>query len=97
MMFNSGRGAIHMEESGQKLYEEGGSYHGFQIWLNTPAAHKFDAPSTTVDNEEDMAVVKKNNATIKVVLGELWGKKSKIGLCIYQLRCQGPGWHEFLS
>lgn len=78
MMFNSGRGAIHMEESGQKLYEEGGSYHGFQIWLNTPKKYKWDAPSATVDNEDDMAVIQKEKATIKVVLGELFGKKSSI-------------------
>ena len=29
MMFSSGKGAIHMEETGQKLYDEGGEYHGF--------------------------------------------------------------------
>src|SRR3954464_3949085 len=36
MMFTSGKGAIHMEETGLKLAEEGGVYHGFQIWLNLP-------------------------------------------------------------
>ena len=36
MMFNSGRGAIHMEETGKNLYDKGGIYHGFQIWLNSP-------------------------------------------------------------
>ncbi len=78
MMFNSGRGAIHMEESGVKLYNEGGQYHGFQIWLNTPAKHKFDAPTTTVDDESKMAIIKKKKSTIKVILGELFGKKSEI-------------------
>ncbi len=78
MMFKSGRGAIHMEESGQKLYEEGGAYHGFQIWLNTPAKYKFDAPATSVDNEENMALLEGDKFTVKIVLGELEGLKSDI-------------------
>ena len=78
MMFKSGSGAIHMEESGQKLYDEGGDYHGFQIWLNTPAAYKFEKPATTIDNESKMALIKKDNVSIKVVLGELWEHKSEI-------------------
>ncbi len=48
MMFSSGRGAIHMEETGQKLYDDGGLYHGFQIWLNMPSKFKFTDPSTAV-------------------------------------------------
>src|SRR5687767_2668310 len=39
MMFTSGKGAIHMEETGKKLYDDGGIYHGFQIWLNLPAKY----------------------------------------------------------
>lgn len=78
MMFNSGRGAIHMEESGQGLYDNGGLYHGFQIWLNTPAKHKFDTPSTIFKNESNMGFVKHEKYSVKVVLGELMGKKSSI-------------------
>lgn len=78
MMFKSGSGAIHMEESGQKLYEEGGDYHGFQIWLNTPAAYKFEKPSTTMDDESKMALIQKDKVSIKVILGELFDKKSQI-------------------
>ncbi len=79
MMFNSGRGAIHMEESGQTLVKEGGSYHGFQIWLNTPSKHKFDDPSTLLYNECDhMAIIETNDYSIKVVMGELFGVKSKV-------------------
>ncbi|MCB0704206.1 MAG: pirin family protein [Saprospiraceae bacterium] len=80
MMFNSGRGAIHMEESGQKLYDEGGKYHGFQIWLNTPSKYKFDAPSTSVHRLEHMDTIETKDYSIKVVLGELFDAKSKIEL-----------------
>ncbi len=78
MLFSSGRGAIHMEESGQKLYDSGGLYHGFQIWLNTPAKYKFVEPSTGVYRLDDMARVKNEAYDIQVVLGEVFGAKSKI-------------------
>ncbi|MCI4671622.1 MAG: pirin family protein [Bacteroidia bacterium] len=80
MMFNSGKGAIHMEEGGKKMIEEGGRVHGFQIWLNIPAAHKFIDPSTDVFRDPSMASVDKKDYSLKVILGEAFGKKSKIDL-----------------
>jgi len=80
MLFSSGRGAIHMEETGQKMYDEGGQYHGFQIWLNMPAANKFDAPTTTVFGEEKMGIIETDEYWIKVVLGELGDAKSSYEL-----------------
>ena len=78
MVFSSGSGAIHMEESGHRLYEEGGAYHGFQIWLNTPSAYKFDAPYTSVFREKDMDIVETDGYHVKTVLGEFDGAKSSI-------------------
>lgn len=80
MLFSSGKGAIHLEESGQKLYDDGGMYHGFQIWLNTPAKHKFDDPTTTVFREEHMDTIVTDKYSVKVVLGELFNAKSTIQL-----------------
>ncbi len=80
MLFSSGKGAIHLEESGQQLYDDGGMYHGFQIWLNTPAKHKFDAPTTTVFREEHMDTIVTDKYSVKVVLGELFNAKSAIKL-----------------
>jgi redox-sensitive bicupin YhaK (pirin superfamily) len=78
MMFSSGKGAIHMEETGQQLYDEGGKYHGFQIWLNMPASHKFSDPTTSVFNDEAIGRLEKKDYNVKVVLGELFGVKSAI-------------------
>lgn len=78
MMFSSGKGAIHMEESGNKLKEKGGNLHGFQIWLNMPAQHKYDDPTTVVFNDKHMPTVIKENFTAKIVLGELMGFKSEV-------------------
>ncbi len=80
MMFNSGKGAIHMEESGQKLYEEGGFYHGFQIWLNTPSKYKFLDPTTSVHRVTNMDKIETEDYSIQIVLGKLFDAKSTIKL-----------------
>lgn len=80
MIFSSGKGAIHMEESGQKLYEEGGAYHGFQIWLNTPSKYKFQDPTTAVYRETEMDILETDKYWLKVVLGQLGDAKSGIQL-----------------
>lgn len=80
MMFSSGRGAIHMEETGQQLFDEGGQYHGFQIWLNMPSKFKFSDPATYVFKGKKMPEINEDNYSAKVVLGELFGKKSTVDL-----------------
>jgi len=78
MMFNSGRGAIHMEETGQKLYDNGGIYHGFQIWLNSPAKYKFIDPTANVYKSDVMDEIKEKDYSARIVLGEMFKAKSKI-------------------
>lgn len=78
MVFSSGRGAIHMEETGQGLYDNGGIYHGFQIWLNTPSKFKWDNPTTKVYDKEKINEFKTKNFQAKVVIGELFGIKSNV-------------------
>lgn len=78
MMFSSGRGAIHMEESGAKLKEEGGKIHGFQVWLNMSAVNKHDDPTTTVFRNGHMPTIVHKDYTARVVLGELYGERSTV-------------------
>jgi len=78
MLFSSGKGAIHMEESGIETVKNGGIIHGFQIWLNTPAAYKFDDPTTLVYNSNKMNLIETEAYKIQIVLGELFNCKSKI-------------------
>lgn len=73
MMFNSGSGAIHMEESGNDLVKNGGTLHGFQIWLNMPQKYKWVDPTTTVNKPDTMPSIITKDYTIKVVLGDLFG------------------------
>ncbi|MEM9546645.1 MAG: pirin-like C-terminal cupin domain-containing protein [Bacteroidota bacterium] len=79
MMFSSGRGAIHMEESGNELKQNGGVLHGFQIWLNMPARYKWDDPSTVVYGAEIMPTIVHESFTAKIVMGNLFGHSSKVG------------------
>ncbi len=78
MMFTSGRGAIHMEETGQKLFNDGGLYHGFQIWLNMPSKYKLIEPATEVFHPDRIAKISEEGFSANVVLGELFGAKSKV-------------------
>ena len=80
MLFSSGRGAIHMEESGDLLHQEGGLYHGFQIWLNTPAKYKFAPPATLLYGDKDMGSLDNEDFSAKVILGELLGAEAKVDL-----------------
>lgn len=80
MMFSSGSGAIHMEETGQQLHDKGGLYHGFQIWLNMPKAYKQIAPTTNVFKDAQFGTINHNDFSAKVILGELFGEKSQIEL-----------------
>ena len=80
MMFSSGKGAIHMEETGQQLHTEGGLYHGFQIWLNMPSKYKFIDPATYVFNDKNMDTLDTKDFNAKVILGEMYNAKSKIEL-----------------
>ncbi len=78
MMFSSGSGAIHMEESGNILKTEGGLMHGFQIWLNTPQKYKWDAPSTTINKGKSMPTIVHDDFTAKVIMGELFGHNADV-------------------
>jgi len=78
MLFSSGKGAIHMEESGKLLKEKGGVIHGFQIWLNTPSKYKFEDPTTNVFNATKMASYAEKGVEANVVLGSLHGMCSQI-------------------
>lgn len=82
MMFSSGRGAIHMEESGADLFNNGGLYHGFQIWLNMPAKYKHIDPSTAVYNSE-MPLIENDQFEIRVLIGN-WGNEKSTAMVLQE-------------
>lgn len=78
--FTSGKGALHMEETGEDLYKNGGIFHGFQGWLNIPSKLKMSDPSAGLVKEETIQEVEKENAKTRVILGEVFGVKSNTQL-----------------
>ena len=80
MVFQSGKGAIHMEETGKALHDQGGSYHGFQIWLNMPSKYKYMNPRTDVHRDLSLPNIITKAYSVKVILGELTDTKSSVEL-----------------
>lgn len=78
MLFNSGRGAIHEEVSSAEIRRDGGTVHGFQIWLNTPASEKFCNPTTEIHRSQETPELTLGDADIKVLLGSLNGTTSPV-------------------
>lgn len=82
IQFTSGKGALHMEETGDKLYRNGGRFHGIQSWINIPSKLKKSEPTASLTKKEDIGIVNLEGATIRVILGEVLGVKSATKLLI---------------
>ncbi|MEO6168658.1 MAG: pirin family protein [Chitinophagales bacterium] len=77
---NAGMGIIHSERAPDNIHEIGGRQEIIQLWVNTPAKHKMDIPAYFPLTSEEMPEVVSNDqlVTLKVVAGNLFGKKGKI-------------------
>lgn len=80
IQFTSGKGALHMEETGDGLFENGGIFHGIQAWLNIPPKLKKSEPYASHLKDKNIEVVELGTTEIKVILGEVFGIKSKTNL-----------------
>lgn len=67
-------GVIHSEMPKQ----EDGVMHGFQLWINLPAANKMDDPEYQEYTAEAFPIVETDAATVKVVIGDFNGTASPI-------------------
>jgi len=66
----SGRGILHEE---MPRRNESGNIHGFQLWVNLPAAQKMDPPRYQEVSASAIPVINQDGATIRLVAGELNG------------------------
>jgi redox-sensitive bicupin YhaK (pirin superfamily) len=78
--FTSGKGALHMEETGDELYKKGGVFQGFQGWLNIPSKLKKSEPNAGLLKKENIKVIENETIKIRVILGEVLGAKSETKL-----------------
>lgn len=74
-------GVIHSEMPKQ----EDGVMHGFQLWINLPAANKMDEPEYQEYTAEAFPIVETNTAKVKVVIGEFNEATSPIQDAITQV------------
>ena len=75
----AGSGVIHSELPTDDMMKLGGRMHGFQLWVNLPAAQKMIDPRYQGYEAEEMATVQlANGGHIRVVAGVVHGAKGPV-------------------
>ncbi|MCX6627772.1 MAG: pirin family protein [Candidatus Solibacter sp.] len=76
----AGSGLVHSELPGETLLREGGTLHGFQLWVNLPKLDKMTPPRYQDTPAASIPVVRNAEGTVsaKVVAGETLGVKGVI-------------------
>jgi redox-sensitive bicupin YhaK (pirin superfamily) len=76
----AGSGLVHSELPGETLVREGGTLHGFQLWVNLPKQDKMTSPRYQDTPAAAIPVARNPEATVtaKVVAGESLGTKGVI-------------------
>ena len=73
----AGAGILHIETPPEHLVMSGGLFHGFQLWVNLPAAKKWSPPAYQDLRASDVALLTSADGTslIRVIAGEVDGHK----------------------
>jgi quercetin 2,3-dioxygenase len=76
----AGGGIVHSEEPSQRIREQGGRVHGFQIWVNLPARLKLTQPRYQELQRERIptASTPDGKASVRVIAGEALGARAVI-------------------
>jgi quercetin 2,3-dioxygenase len=71
----AGSGVVHSEMPTQDLLDQGGLFHGFQLWVNLPAAQKWADPRYQDLEAADVALLASEDAgaVLRLIAGELGG------------------------
>src|SRR5258708_11169489 len=71
----AGAGILHIEKPPQWLVASGGLFHGFQLWVNLPAAQKWSAPryQDIRAAQVALATTPDGGALVRVIAGEVGG------------------------
>ncbi len=77
----AGAGIVHSEMPSEAILRDGGTVHGFQIWVNLPAADKMTKPGYQFLPAGDIptAVGSAGKIEVTVIAGEAFGVSAKIG------------------
>src|SRR5580700_5767677 len=71
----AGGGILHIEEPPEELVMSGGLFHGFQLWVNLPAAQKWVPPRYQDIRAGNVALLTSydGGALLRVIAGEVAG------------------------
>lgn len=71
----AGAGILHIETPPEHLVMSGGLFHGFQLWVNLPAAKKWSPPAYQDLRAKDVVLLSSpdGGALIRVIAGEVGG------------------------
>ncbi|TAK00679.1 MAG: pirin family protein [Chloroflexota bacterium] len=71
----AGAGILHIEKPPEWLVAKGGLFHGFQLWVNLPAAQKFSPPryQDIRAGEVALATSPDGGALVRVIAGDVAG------------------------
>jgi redox-sensitive bicupin YhaK (pirin superfamily) len=71
----AGSGVVHSEMPTQDLLDGGGLFHGFQLWVNLPAEHKWLDPRYQDLEANDLGLVASDDAgaIVRLIAGSLGG------------------------
>ena len=71
----AGSGILHIETPPEHLVMSGGLFHGFQLWVNLPAAQKWAAPKYQDLRAGDVALLSSSDggALLRLIAGDLAG------------------------
>jgi len=65
----AGAGVIHSEMPAREMQTDGGRQHGFQLWVNLPAADKMMAPRYQEFLAKEIPQVAEDGAVVRVIAG----------------------------
>ncbi len=76
----AGSGVVHSELPSQKMLNEGGPMHGFQVWVNLPARLKMSSPryQEVVQQDIPTATSPDSLASVRVIAGKALGVEAVI-------------------
>ena len=71
----AGAGILHIEKPPEALVVSGGLFHGFQLWVNLPAAQKWAAPRYQDIRANEVALVSSpdGGSLVRVIAGDVAG------------------------
>ena len=71
----AGAGILHIEKPPAALVASGGLFHGFQLWVNLPAAQKWSAPRYQDLRAKEVALVSSSDGgvLVRVIAGDVAG------------------------